>query len=639
MLNLEPMSNTHSESNKTPGYKYILALGALGVVYGDIGTSPLYALKEAFHPGHHMVALPENVFGLISLIFWSLMIVISIKYLTFILRADHKGEGGILALTSLITPSKNTEEKIPKTKMLLILLGLFGTALLYGDGMITPAISILSAIEGLSLITPIFNPYIIPITVGIMFGLFSIQKKGTATVGKIFGPVTLTWFIVLGVLGIVSIIQTPEIFKAINPVYIFSFFQTNAWYGFVVLGSVFLVVTGGEALYSDLGHFGIKPIKQAWFFVALPGLTLNYFGQGALLLRNPQAIENPFYLLAPQWALYPLVLLAALATTIASQALITGVFSLTLQAVQNGYLPRFHISHTSQHQIGQIYVKNMNRLLMIGSIALVLTFKTSSNLASAYGLAVTTTMVITTILFYFVAREKWNWSRLTAGSICGLFLVIDLAFWGANLLKILDGGWFPLLVGIAGFTLMTTWNRGRMLLSLRQKEKTILLTEFLNEVKSKNPNRIEGTAIYLNRSLLHTPYSLVHAYKHFKSIHQNLVFLTVQTDSIPYVAATERVKVLPLPDDNYQIILLYGYLEQPDIPKEIENLKLGQLEIKTDQVSFIIGKESLYATDLPGMAIWREKIFSIISRNEISASDYFQLPKDRVVEIGVQIAL
>lgn len=628
------------DSNKTPAYKYLLALGALGVVYGDIGTSPLYALKEAFHPGHHMVALPENVLGLISLIFWSLMIVISIKYLTFILRADHKGEGGILALTSLITPEKKSEdEKLPRGKMFLILLGLFGTALLYGDGMITPAISILSAIEGLGLITPIFNPYIIPITVTIMVGLFSIQKKGTGTVGKIFGPVTLIWFFVLGLLGVISIAQTPEIFKAINPVYIFSFFQSNAWYGFVVLGSVFLVVTGGEALYSDLGHFGIKPIKQAWFYVALPGLTLNYFGQGALLLRNPEAIVNPFYLLAPQWALYPLVILAALATTIASQALITGVFSLTLQAVQNGYLPRFHISHTSQHQIGQIYVKNMNRLLMVGSIALVLTFKTSSNLASAYGLAVTTTMVITTILFYFVAREKWNWSRLIAGTICGLFLVIDLAFWGANLLKIFDGGWVPLLIGISGFTLMTTWNRGRILLAARQEEKTILLTDFLNEIKSKNPNRIEGTAVYLNRSLLHTPYSLVHAYKHFKSVHQNLVFLTVKTDSLPYVAAEKRIQVSKLPDDSYQIILLYGYLEQPDVPKEIENLKLGNLELKMDQVSFIIGKESLYATDLPGMAIWREKLFSLVSKNEISASDYFQLPKDRVVEIGVQIAL
>jgi KUP system potassium uptake protein len=628
------------DSNKTPAYKYLLALGALGVVYGDIGTSPLYALKEAFHPGHHMVALPENVLGLISLIFWSLMIVISIKYLTFILRADHKGEGGILALTSLITPeTKSEDEKPTRSKMFLILLGLFGTALLYGDGMITPAISILSAIEGLGLITPIFNPYIIPITVTIMVGLFSIQKKGTGTVGKIFGPVTLIWFFVLGLLGVISIAQTPEIFKAINPVYIFSFFQSNAWYGFVVLGSVFLVVTGGEALYSDLGHFGIKPIKQAWFYVALPGLTLNYFGQGALLLRNPEAIVNPFYLLAPQWALYPLVILAALATTIASQALITGVFSLTLQAVQNGYLPRFHISHTSQHQIGQIYVKNMNRLLMVGSIALVLAFKTSSNLASAYGLAVTTTMVITTILFYFVAREKWNWSRLTAGTVCGLFLVIDLAFWGANLLKIFDGGWVPLLIGISGFTLMTTWNRGRILLAARQEEKTILLTDILNEIKTKNPNRIEGTAVYLNRSLLHTPYSLVHAFKHFKSVHQNLVFLTVKTDSLPYVTAEKRIQVSKLPDDNYQIILLYGYLEQPDVPKEIENLKLGNLELKMDQVSFIIGKESLYATDLPGMAIWREKLFSLVSKNEISASDYFQLPKDRVVEIGVQIAL
>ncbi len=505
--------------------------------------------------------------------------------------------------------------------------------------MITPAISILSAIEGLSLITPVFNSYVIPITIGIMVGLFSIQKKGTRIVGKIFGPVTLTWFSVLAVLGIASIIQTPDVLQAINPYYIFSFFRDNTWYGFVVLGSVFLVVTGGEALYSDLGHFGIKPIKHAWFFVALPALTLNYFGQGALLLRNPEAIVNPFYLLAPEWALYPLVILAALATTIASQALITGVFSLTLQAVQNGYLPRFHISHTSKHQIGQIYVKNMNRLLMVGSIALVLAFKTSSNLAAAYGIAVTTTMVITTILFYFVAREKWKWSRLLAGSICGVFLVIDLAFWGANLLKIVAGGWFPLLIGIAGFTIMTTWKRGRKLLSASKQIRKALLVDFLTEIKSKNPNRIEGTAIYLNRSLTHAPYALIHAYKHFKTVHQNLVFLTVQTDSLPYVPADSRLKVSELPDHNYQITLLYGYLEQPNVPLEIENLMLGTLQISLDQVSFIIGKESLYATDLPGMAIWREKIFSIISKNEISASDYFQLPKDRVVEIGVQIAL
>lgn len=632
------MSATKSGTSE---YKYVLALAALGVVYGDIGTSPLYALKEAFHPGHHMIADPQNVMGLLSLIFWSLMLVISFKYLGFILRADDKGEGGILALTSIITPESSEDEpdRYSRGRKYLIMLGLFGTALLYGDGMITPAISILSAVEGLSLITPVFSPYVSWITVGILVGLFSIQKHGTSAVGKVFGPVTLLWFIVAAVLGVVSIFETPEILQAINPIYIVTFFQNNMWYGFMALGSVFLVVTGGEALYSDLGHFGRKPITQAWFFVALPALTLNYFGQGALLLRSPAAIENPFFLLAPSWALYPLVILAALATTIASQALITGVFSITMQAVQNKYSPRLHIAHTSEKESGQIYVKNMSRFLMVGAIGLVLAFKTSSNLAAAYGLAVTTTMVITTILFYVVAREEWKWSRLLAGSLCGFFLVIDLAFWGANILKIVEGGWFPLLVGVAGFTLMTTWYSGRKLLALRMAEKLIPLDTFLKKLDAESPNRIDGTAVYLNRSLAIAPYALVHTYEHFKTVHRNLIFLSVAVGKTPTVKAAERSKVVDLGDRKFRVTLNYGYLELPDVPRDLRDLKFANIEVDPSKISYIIGRQSLYATDLPGMAIWREKIFSIISRNEVSATDYFHLPKDQVVEIGMQIEL
>ncbi len=627
--------------SNTPAYKYLLALAALGVVYGDIGTSPLYALKEAFYPGHHMLAEPQNVMGLLSLIFWSLMLVISFKYLGFILKVNDKGEGGILALTSLITPSNSEDEPdpYPKRRKFLILLGLFGTALLFGDGMITPAISILSAVEGLSLITPIFTPYVIWITVGILIGLFSIQKHGTSAMGKIFGPVTLTWFIVLAILGLNSVFKTPEIFKAINPLFAILFFQNNMWYGFVSLGAVFLVVTGGEALYSDLGHFGRKPITQAWFFVALPALTLNYFGQGALLLRTPSAIENPFFLLAPSWALYPVVILAALATTIASQALITGVFSITMQAVQHKYAPRLHISHTSEKESGQIYVKTMSRFLMVGAIGLVIAFKSSSNLAAAYGLAVTTTMVITTILFYVVAREKWEWSRLSAGSLCGFFLIIDLAFLSANILKIFDGGWFPLLVGVAGFTIMTTWHAGRRLLSLKLAQKLIPLNKLLKDIDAENPVRIEGTAVYLNRNLKLAPYALVHTYEHFKTVHRNLIFLSVAVSKSPSVNYSERSQVKDLGEGKFYVTLNYGYLELPNIPRDIKDLKFGDIEVDYKKISYIIGRHSVYATNFPGMAIWREKIFSLISRNEISATDYFQLPKDRVVEIGIQVEI
>ncbi len=626
-----------SESNNqvTPGYRYWMALSALGVVYGDIGTSPLYAIRESFHFGHNIGISESNIFGILSLIFWSLMIVITVKYLVFILRADNKGEGGILALTSLILP----HGKVEKNRKWLILMGLFGTALLYGDGIITPAISVLSAVEGLALITPAFEHYIIPITIIILVLLFSVQRHGTTAVGKIFGPLTLLWFTTLGVLGIYNIIQDPHVLMAINPYYAVHFFIENSWNGFIVLGSVFLVVTGGEALYSDLGHFGRKPIQIAWFYVVLPCLLLNYFGQGALLLREPLAIKNPFFLMAPSWALYPLVILATLSTVIASQALITGVFSITMQGVQLGYIPRVMIVHTSVKEFGQIYVQSMNRFLMVSCILLVITFKTSSELAAAYGLAVTTTMVITTILFYFVAREKWNWSRLTAGSICAFFLLIDCAFFGANLLKFLEGGWFPIAVGAIIFTMMTTWKRGREILAARMHQKVIPLNHFLDKLEKEKPHRVPGVAVYMTGTLKDTPYSLITSYEHFKTVHEHLVFLSVATEEVSLVPESRRVVVRELTNGCYGVTVHYGYMERPNIPQHLEGLHLRYFQLDPYQATYFIGKENLFATDTPGMAIWRERLFAILSRNAQSATVFFQLPRNRVMELGVQIEL
>jgi len=634
-------SPEHSPPKHSTKYKYFLALTALGVVYGDIGTSPLYAFKEAFHPNHHIYADAPTILGLLSLIFWSLTVVISLKYLIFILRADNHGEGGILALTSLLVPkSERGRTYLTKSKIFLMLLGLFGTALLFGDGVITPAISILSAVEGLALITPVFDSYVIPVTIGILVALFSIQKKGTGAVGAVFGPLMLIWFLSLATLGVYNICQAPEVIKALNPIYIIQFFEANKWSGFAVLGSVFLVVTGGEALYSDLGHFGRKPIQQAWFFVALPGLVLNYFGQGALLIHTPESFENPFFLMAPPWALTPLVILATIATTLASQALITGVFSITMQAIQNGYIPRIQISHTSRKEYGQIYIKRVNYVLMVGCIGLVLAFRTSSNLASAYGFAVTTTMVITTVLFYVVLREKWYWSRLVAGSLCFIFLFIDLSFWSANILKLVEGGWFPLLVGIAGFTIMTTWANGKRILAVRLKDKILPLEGFLKALEHKDIYRTSGVAVFLNRSLTDAPYSLIHVCEHFKTVHKNLIFLTVITKSIFQIPAHERITIEKMGPHNYRVVLRYGYLEQPNIAEDIKNLDLGDFVLDVHRASFVISKENLVATkDIPGMALWREKLFSLLSRNEISATDYFQIPKDRVIEIGVQIPI
>lgn len=613
------------------------SLAALGVVYGDIGTSPLYAFKESFHHTHDLMVNAANVYGILSLIFWSLIAVVSIKYLVFIVRADNQGEGGVLALTALLS---NLNIRSKNLMRVLTLFGLFGTALLYGDGMITPAISVLSAVEGLEFITPALHPYIIPITIVILIGLFSIQRHGTAIVGKVFGPITLTWFVVIGILGVYQISKSPSILMAMNPYYAIQFFQINAWKGFAVLGSVFLVVTGGEALYSDLGHFGKGPIRLAWFTVVLPCLILCYFGQGALLLSNVEAVKNPFYLMAPEWALIPLIVIATLSTCIASQALITGVFSLTMQAVQLQYVPRVTIAHTSEEEFGQIYVKTVNFLLMIACIALVITFKSSSNLAAAYGIAVTTTMVITTILFYFVARHAWHWHPLVALPVCGFFLLIEGSFFGANLLKVLHGGWFPLLVGMILFTLMTTWNKGRQILSERMLELILPLDEFLTIIRTKKPVRVPGVAIYMSGHPQYVPPTLYQSYRHFNCIHEHLVFLSVHTSDIPHVPISNRVKLQDIGPQIYKVSIEYGFMDLPDVPHDLKGLILSQnLTLKPYEATYFLGREHLMATERQGMMIWREKLFALMSRNAQPATRFFQLPRGRVVEIGSMIEL
>ena len=625
------------ENNDSLKYKGILALSALGVVYGDIGTSPLYALKESFHHTHDLAVNAANIYGILSLIFWSLIIVVSIKYLIFIVRADNQGEGGVLALTALLG---TITLRSPKILRILTLLGIFGTALLYGDGIITPAITVLSAVEGLEFAAPKLHDYIIPITIVILIGLFSIQRHGTSTVGKVFGPITLTWFVVLGILGVYKILDRPDILMAMSPVYAVKFFLLNEWRGFVVLGSVVLVVTGGEALYSDLGHFGKSPIRTAWFVVVLPCLILNYFGQGVLLLETPKAIESPFFLMAPSWALWPLVILATISSCIASQALITGVFSITMQAVQLQYIPRVTIHHTSSEEFGQIYVRTVNFLLMISCIALVITFKSSSNLAAAYGIAVTTTMVITTILFYFIARYSWNWHWLAAGSLCGFFLIVEGAFWGANLLKIVQGGWFPLVVGAIIFTIMTTWHKGRQILSARMLEIILPLNDFLSHIRKTPPQRVPGVAVYMSGHPQYTPPTLAQSFKHFQCIHEHLIFLFVQTLDIPHVPESNRVKLQDIGPHIYKVVIQYGFMDLPNVPHAMKGLTLhGGLNFDPDACTYFLGREHIIATNREGMSLWRERLFAMMSRNAQPATHFFQIPRSRVFEIGSMIDL
>jgi len=614
-----------------------LSAGALGIVYGDIGTSPIYAIRETFRGAGHELAVDEaNVLGVLSLVFWALIVVISVKYLVFVMRADNDGEGGILALTSLATP----KGMLSRSRWILVMVGLFGTALLYGDGMITPAISVLAAVEGTEVATEAFEPFVIPVAAVILVGLFSIQKRGTASIGRLFGPVMLVWFSTLAVIGFFQIVQEPRVLAALDPRYAVEFFGHAGFNGFLALGSVFLVVTGGEALYADMGHFGRKPIELSWFTLVLPALLLNYFGQGALLLDRPDAIEHPFYRLVPEWGTIPLVLLATVATVIASQALISGVFSLTMQAVQMGYSPRLRINHTSDRSMGQIYVPAVNWGLCIACVALVLGFRSSANLAAAYGVAVTATMVITTVLLAVVLVERFGWSRQRALLVCIPFAVVDVAFLVANLFKIPAGGWFPLVVAALVFTTMTTWRTGRRLVGERIRRNETTLQDFLRDTLHgpTAPRRVPGTAIYLFSTPGLAPPALLANVRHNRALHEEVVVASVVTDNTPRVEPEHRAEVHHVGDGVLQVILHYGFMEDPDLPEGLTQGDAAALHVGSDDAYFL-GAESLIVTKNPGMARWREHLFAAMSRNATPAGTYFGLPPDKTVTLGVQVEL
>ncbi len=612
-----------------------LTLTAIGVVYGDIGTSPLYALRECFYGSHSVPPTSENVLGVLSLIIYSLVLVISVKYIAIVMRADNQGEGGILALTALLPAGDGNGPRWPK----LVLTGIFGAALLYGDGMITPAITVLGAVEGLTIATPLFQSYVVPITVAILIGVFAIQKYGTHRVGGLFGPIMVVWFLVLAGLGVSWLVEQPVVLTAIDPRHAVTFFREHGWHGFAVLGAVVLVVTGGEALYADMGHFGKRPIRIAWFGLVLPSLLLNYFGQGALLLSDPAAAEQPFFLLAPEWALLPLVGLATAAAIIASQALISGAFSLTRQAIQLGYSPRLDIEHTSSDEMGQVYVPQVNWGLMVSTIAIVIGFGSSTALAAAYGIAVTLTMVITAVLLHVVATERWRWPTWLVFAVTGLFLTIDLAFFGANALKITHGGWLPLVIAALLFTLMTTWKTGRRIVSERLTARAVPLEAFLNRVAESRPARVPGTAVFMTAQPRGTPPALAHNLRYNKVLHEHVVTLMVKTQPVPKVSADEQVTVRPVGQGVFDVVVCYGFMEDPDIPAALAVARDRGLALDEDDVTYFLGRETLIVTETPGMATWRERLFVLMARNAVRATAFFKLPPERVVELGVQVEL
>jgi len=627
-------SNNSSKGKSNLKYLLTLSLTAIGIVYGDIGTSPLYALRECFNPHYGLEPNHDNVLGILSLIFWALIIIVTVKYLIVILKADNDGEGGILALMALVKPSGKS-----KVGVFIVGLGLFGAALLYGDGIITPAISVLSAVEGLKVATNVFDHYIIPISVVILIGLFAIQKNGTAKVGKIFGPVTLIWFITIAILGIKGISSSLEVLNSINPYYAINFFVENGFAGFVVLGSVFLVITGGEALYADMGHFGRKPIKLAWFAVVLPCLFLNYLGQGALLLQNPEAAVNPFYLLAPEWALYPLVIIATSAAVIASQALISGAFSLTFQAVLLGYLPRMKTVHTSEMERGQIYMPQLNWALFFGTIALIFSFKTSSALAATYGTAVTTTMVITTILAYFVMTQRWGWSKPWALTVTTFFMIVDTAFMGANLLKFFHGGWVPLALGVVIYLMMRTWNSGRKALMNKIQKETESLQNFIDEFMSTRMTYIPGSAVYMSSNLKGAPPPLILNIKHNKLLHKLIVILTIKIAKVPRIREEDRLTVEHHAEGFYRVVAEYGFMERPDINYIIDLLKTKGIDLDINKTTFFLGRETLIVNDKPGLVRLKNKLFVLMSNNAQRATEFFKLPVSRVYEVGSQVEI
>jgi KUP system potassium uptake protein len=613
-----------------------LVVGAVGVVYGDIGTSPLYTLRTAFTGSYGLSLTPDNVLGVLSVIVWALVIVVTLKYITLIMRADNRGEGGILALTALVSRGLEDREQM---RWWLVGLGIFGAAMFYGDGMITPAITVLGAVEGLGVIAPALHPFIVPIAVVILVALFAVQRTGTARLGAVFGPVMGVWFIVLAVLGALEIGRGPQVLAAFDPAYAVRFITGNPGVAFVAFGAVVLAVTGVEALYADMGHFGKTPIRRAWIFFVMPALLLNYFGQGALILNDPAAIQNPFYLLAPDWGRVPLLLLATAAAIIASQAVISGAFSLTRAAIQMGYCPRLSILHTSERAIGQIYVPFINWMLLIAIIGLVIGFGDSDNLAGAYGLAVTMAMLIDSILIFVVMRRLWDWPVWISILITTPLLLIDLTFLGSNALKIPEGGWFPLLIGGLVFTLLTTWKRGRSLLMRRLAEDAMPLDLFIQSIEASPPARVEGTAVFLTSTPNRVPHALLHNLKHNKVLHERVVFLTVVTRDIPYVSDDERGQVHSLGCNFYRISADYGFKDDPDVPELLEECGRKGFAFDMMETSFFVSRETLIATVTPGMALWREKLFVSMSKNATKASEFFQVPTNRVVELGTQVEL
>ena len=612
-----------------------LTLGAIGVVYGDIGTSVLYAVKEVFGSGH-VPFTHANVYGVLSIFFWTLTVIVSIKYVVLVLRADNHGEGGLIAMLALA--SQAVKDK-PELRKWLLAIGIFGTSLFYGDGVITPAISVLSAVEGLEVVSPAFKQYVIPLTLVILFCLFAIQKRGTSGLGKFFGPITLVWFLVLAVLGVSHIVRHPEILAAISPHHALGFMFNNPGTTFIILGAVVLCVTGAEALYADLGHFGKRPIRLAWFTVAMPALTLNYFGQGALLLENPDAIKNPFYLMAPDWALVPLVLLATMATVIASQALITGAFSVTKQVIQLGYLPRLNIEHTSVRDTGQIYIPFVNWGLFVAIVLAVVMFRSSSNLAAAYGIAVTLDMLITTILTFFVIRYGWKYPLALCIAATGSFFVVDLAFFSSNMLKLFHGGWFPLLIGGVIFTLMMTWKQGRALLNEKLRADAIDLKGFLEAVFVSPPARVEGSAVFLTAEPGTVPNALLHNLKHNKVLHDHNLFVTVRSHEVPWIGMDKRLAIESLGHNCWQVVVHYGFKNDPDLPRALEQIRSRGCELEAMSTSYFLSRDVVVPTIGSGMAAWREKLFAQMHHNASGAADFLNLPNNSVVELGSKIEI
>ncbi|MEJ2803971.1 potassium transporter Kup [Comamonadaceae bacterium PP-2] len=612
-----------------------LVLGAIGVVYGDIGTSVLYAVKEVFGHGHVPFTI-DNVYGILSMFFWTLTIIVSFKYVLLVLRADNAGEGGLVAMLALA--SQAVADK-PRLRSVLLVVGIFGTSLFYGDGVITPAVSVLSAVEGLEVISPALHPFVLPVTLVVLFLLFAVQKRGTAGIGKFFGPITLTWFVAIAALGVWQIVGHPEILKAISPTYAAGFAFDNPLTAFVLLGAMVLCVTGAEALYADLGHFGRRPIRLAWYLVAMPALTLNYFGQGALLLETPEAVKNPFYMMAPEWAVIPLVLLATAATVIASQALITGAFSVTRQVIQLGYLPRITVQHTSVRAAGQIYIPFVNWGLFVAIVLAVLMFRNSSSLAAAYGIAVTLDMLITTILTFFVIRYAWKYPLVLCLAATGFFLVVDVLFFASNLLKLGDGGWFPLFIGGAVFILMQTWKEGRRLVTEAQRADAIDLRSFLDAVFISPPARVEGTAVFLTATPGIVPNALLHNLKHNKVLHEENLFVTLRQHEVPWIPLEGRIQIEPLGRHCWQVIVNYGFKNDVDLPRALANAKLRGCQIDPMTTSYFLSRDIVIPTLGSGMAPWREKLFAQLHHNAGGAADYLHLPSNAVVELGGKVEI